>query len=133
MFKWASERDLPIAFVLAGGYTSASMATGRLTQLHRMTIEAAARHRRKSFSAASASLAAEEEQRPLAPGEPTKSRGEPLFLVRPPKLISEMTTEQLWAFAETITDAVFEEMAPELGARRERIRKKTNSEKDEAD
>ena len=41
VFGWAAERDVPVAFVLAGGYTSRAMDSDRLTQLHRFTIEAA--------------------------------------------------------------------------------------------
>ena len=36
--------DLPVAFVLAGGYTNAGLTEDELVDLHRLTLEAAARH-----------------------------------------------------------------------------------------
>jgi len=41
VFDWAATHDLPIAFVLAGGYTGTEMDPGKLTGLHRLTMEAA--------------------------------------------------------------------------------------------
>ena len=43
VFKWAASRRVPVAFVLAGGYTGANLTEAGLVRLHRMTIEAAAR------------------------------------------------------------------------------------------
>lgn len=43
VFEFAARNGLPIAFVLAGGYTSAALDAERLTALHRLTIETAAR------------------------------------------------------------------------------------------
>jgi acetoin utilization deacetylase AcuC-like enzyme len=42
VFEWARRRALPIAFVLAGGYTGGTMSRNRLVDLHRITIDAAA-------------------------------------------------------------------------------------------
>jgi acetoin utilization deacetylase AcuC-like enzyme len=42
VFGWARRRALPIAFVLAGGYTGGRLTEDRLVNLHRMTIDAAA-------------------------------------------------------------------------------------------
>ena len=42
VFAWARWRDVPIAFVLAGGYTGGRLTEDRLVHLHRMTIDAAA-------------------------------------------------------------------------------------------
>jgi acetoin utilization deacetylase AcuC-like enzyme len=41
VFEWASHRGVPIAFVLAGGYTSDKLDQAGLVGLHRLTIEAA--------------------------------------------------------------------------------------------
>ena len=41
VFDWARARNIPIAFVLAGGYTGTDMWDERLTALHQMTIAAA--------------------------------------------------------------------------------------------
>lgn len=43
VFKWAFCYDLPVAFVLAGGYVGRDMDIDELASLHRLTIEAAAR------------------------------------------------------------------------------------------
>jgi acetoin utilization deacetylase AcuC-like enzyme len=43
VFDWARRRELPIAFVLAGGYTGPQLENHELVLLHRLTIEAAAR------------------------------------------------------------------------------------------
>jgi len=45
VFEWARRSGVPIAFVLAGGYTGGEMSKARLVGLHRLTIEAAARVR----------------------------------------------------------------------------------------
>lgn len=42
VFAWAREQRLPIAFVLAGGYSGPRLAQDALVDLHRLTIEAAA-------------------------------------------------------------------------------------------
>ncbi len=42
VFQWAKEHQLPIAFVLAGGYAGPRLTQEHLVQLHRYTIEAAA-------------------------------------------------------------------------------------------
>ena len=39
VFQWASARDVPVAFVLAGGYTGAGVSTSTLVGLHLLTIE----------------------------------------------------------------------------------------------
>lgn len=41
-FQWAARRQLPVAFVLAGGYASAALTEDVLVGLHRLTIEATA-------------------------------------------------------------------------------------------
>lgn len=41
VFDWARARGIPVAFVLAGGYTGADMWDARLTALHQMTVAAA--------------------------------------------------------------------------------------------
>ena len=43
VFEWGCRRGIPIAFVLAGGYTGGAMTQDRLVGLHRITIETAAR------------------------------------------------------------------------------------------
>jgi acetoin utilization deacetylase AcuC-like enzyme len=43
VFDWAKQRKIPIAFVLAGGYTGATLSADELVKLHRLTIETAAR------------------------------------------------------------------------------------------
>ena len=45
VFDWGRQRDVPIAFVLAGGYTGGDMTRDRLVGLHRITIETAAQAR----------------------------------------------------------------------------------------
>ena len=42
VFEWCRARDLPIAFVLAGGYIGPGLAQSQLVALHRYTLEAAA-------------------------------------------------------------------------------------------
>jgi hypothetical protein len=41
VFDWARDRRLPVAFVLAGGYTGARVSRADLVQLHMLTINAA--------------------------------------------------------------------------------------------
>lgn len=41
VFKWCASRDIPVAFVLAGGYTGARMSEGELVNLHLLTVDAA--------------------------------------------------------------------------------------------
>jgi acetoin utilization deacetylase AcuC-like enzyme len=41
IFQWGRTRGVPIAFVLAGGYTGGAMTQDRLVGLHRITIETA--------------------------------------------------------------------------------------------
>ena len=41
VFEWAKGRKLPVAFVLAGGYTGLSLTQATLVDLHRLTIEGA--------------------------------------------------------------------------------------------
>ena len=38
VFDWCSSRELPIAFVLAGGYIGPQLDEGRLVDLHRLTL-----------------------------------------------------------------------------------------------
>jgi acetoin utilization deacetylase AcuC-like enzyme len=40
-FEWAAHRQLPVAFVLAGGYASAGLTNEAIVELHRLTIAAA--------------------------------------------------------------------------------------------
>ena len=42
VFEWARDREVPIAFVLAGGYISGGLSRDELVGLHRLTIAAAA-------------------------------------------------------------------------------------------
>lgn len=42
VFQWATRNSIPIAFVLAGGYSGSALAKDDLVALHRMTIAAAA-------------------------------------------------------------------------------------------
>jgi len=42
VFDFAAVHGVPVAFVLAGGYTSAALDAEHLTALHRLTVEAAA-------------------------------------------------------------------------------------------
>lgn len=42
VFHWCRERNLPVAFVLAGGYTNRRFTERELVELHRLTIAAAA-------------------------------------------------------------------------------------------
>ena len=42
VFDWAAGAAVPVAFVLAGGYSGASLSRDRLVDLHRLTIAAAA-------------------------------------------------------------------------------------------
>lgn len=43
VFDWARAAGLPVAFVLAGGYVGEGMSRDRLVNLHRLTVESAAR------------------------------------------------------------------------------------------
>jgi acetoin utilization deacetylase AcuC-like enzyme len=43
VFRWCSDLRVPVAFVLAGGYVSPGFDEADLVNLHRLTIEAAAR------------------------------------------------------------------------------------------
>lgn len=43
VFDWAKNRGVPIAFVLAGGYSGTTLTRDELVALHRMTIESACR------------------------------------------------------------------------------------------
>ena len=47
-FDWAARRQIPVAFVLAGGYTSGQLPEDALVRLHRLTIEAAVSGDRKA-------------------------------------------------------------------------------------
>lgn len=42
VFSWAGEHEVPIAFVLAGGYAGAHLTREQLVRLHRLTVAAAA-------------------------------------------------------------------------------------------
>ena len=42
VFSWAAKHGVPVAFVFAGGYISASLNEAQLVELHRNTIAAAA-------------------------------------------------------------------------------------------
>jgi acetoin utilization deacetylase AcuC-like enzyme len=42
VFSWAREHGVPVAFVLAGGYSGGRLPRDELVKLHRMTIETAA-------------------------------------------------------------------------------------------
>ncbi len=44
VFAWCRAAGLPVAFVLAGGYAGAGCSRDELVDLHRLTLEAAARH-----------------------------------------------------------------------------------------
>jgi acetoin utilization deacetylase AcuC-like enzyme len=44
VFQWAATRQLPIAFVMAGGYTGNRLSQDQLVDLHRLTIQAATEH-----------------------------------------------------------------------------------------
>lgn len=46
VFAWAKKRSVPIAFVLAGGYSGPSLPQDELVKLHRLTIESAQSTRR---------------------------------------------------------------------------------------
>lgn len=41
VFSWAAEHEIPVAWTIAGGYTSDSFTMDDLVDLHRLTIEAA--------------------------------------------------------------------------------------------
>ncbi len=43
VFQWCARRGIPVAFVLAGGYTSAAVTKEQLVGLHRLTVGNAAR------------------------------------------------------------------------------------------
>lgn len=42
VFRWCAEGNLPVAFVLAGGYIGSALSTAQLVELHRLTITSAA-------------------------------------------------------------------------------------------
>ena len=44
VFAWAAANGLPVAFVLAGGYSTGALSEADLVDLHRLTLSAAARH-----------------------------------------------------------------------------------------
>ena len=44
VFAWCRASGLPVAFVLAGGYAGGGLTQAGLVDLHRLTLEAAARH-----------------------------------------------------------------------------------------
>lgn len=44
VFDWARENGVPVAWTIAGGYTSTEFSMDDLVDLHRMTIEASAAH-----------------------------------------------------------------------------------------
>lgn len=44
VFAWAAEQGIPVAFVLAGGYSSRDLPRTELAGLHRLTVEAARLH-----------------------------------------------------------------------------------------
>jgi acetoin utilization deacetylase AcuC-like enzyme len=43
VFEWAKSRQIPVAFVLAGGYSGSELPQDELVRLHRMTLECALR------------------------------------------------------------------------------------------
>lgn len=45
VFGWCHRHKIPVAFVLAGGYTGAYLDPADLAALHRLTVQAAATHR----------------------------------------------------------------------------------------
>jgi len=51
VFDWARARGIPVAFVLAGGYTGRDMWDKRLTALHQMTVAAAIQGRMPDMEA----------------------------------------------------------------------------------
>jgi acetoin utilization deacetylase AcuC-like enzyme len=44
LFSWANTHNLPVAFVLAGGYSGRNLTRAELVDLHRFTLSAAATH-----------------------------------------------------------------------------------------
>jgi acetoin utilization deacetylase AcuC-like enzyme len=42
VFRWCTERQIPVAFVMAGGYTGSRLDEAALVDLHRLTIASAA-------------------------------------------------------------------------------------------
>jgi acetoin utilization deacetylase AcuC-like enzyme len=42
VFQWCRQNNLPVSFVLAGGYIGPALSVGGLTDLHRLTLDAAA-------------------------------------------------------------------------------------------
>lgn len=50
VFEWASSRNVPIAYTLAGGYSSSQLPKASLIGLHRCTIRAAEHFSRKDSS-----------------------------------------------------------------------------------
>ncbi len=45
VFEWCASREIPVVFVLAGGYTGGRMSESDLVNLHLLTVDAAARSR----------------------------------------------------------------------------------------
>jgi hypothetical protein len=43
VFEWCRARNLPVAFGLGGGYVGPRLDKSRLIELHRLTLEAAAK------------------------------------------------------------------------------------------
>jgi len=41
LFHWAATKEIPVAFVLAGGYSGARLSRADLVELHRLTLQAA--------------------------------------------------------------------------------------------
>jgi acetoin utilization deacetylase AcuC-like enzyme len=48
VFEWCRTHDLPIAFVLAGGYVGSRLSKAELVDLHRLTLSSAVRVRQNS-------------------------------------------------------------------------------------
>ena len=44
VFGWCRQQEIPVAFVLAGGYSGARLNHARLVELHRLTLSAARRN-----------------------------------------------------------------------------------------
>lgn len=51
VFEWAARREIPIAFVLAGGYEGGALKREDLVRLHRMTIQSASDFARRPLEA----------------------------------------------------------------------------------
>jgi acetoin utilization deacetylase AcuC-like enzyme len=41
VFEWAGRHDIPVSFVLAGGYSGRKLSRAQLVDLHRLTIQEA--------------------------------------------------------------------------------------------